>query len=245
MFPEERLNYMLNKINKYGRVNVSDLSKELKVSEVTVRKDLKILEDRNLIKRTFGGAVILKNHVKAASLSDKKVENMDSKKSIAKKAATYLRDGIDIFLDSGTTTFELINSIVKFKDIQVVTFDISIAMELSQYSNVRTHLLGGEIDPATKVSLGLEGVETLSRMHADICFIGTDALDADYVYSTNELKARLKRLMISNSRFRVLICDSSKYGKEGFYSFNRLKDFDEIITDRKNEELNNLLDEVD
>lgn len=243
MFLEERISYMMNKLSKYGRVNVSELSKELGVSEVTIRKDLKVLEDKGYLKRTFGGAVLLKHHIRPASLSEKKVENIQNKKLIAEKASEFLSDGMDIFLDSGTTTFEIIPKIVKLKNMRVVTYDLQIALELSKFPETKTYILGGYLDSATQVSVGTDGIQTLFGMHADICFIGTDGFDENFVYSTDEVKSKLKRIMIDNSKFRVLVTDSSKFMNQGFYSFYKLKDFDSVLTDRENQDLNKILDE--
>lgn len=243
MYIEERFSYILNKIEKYGRVKVSDLSRELDVSEVTIRKDLTLLEEREYLRRTFGGAVALRPHVKQSSLDEKRVENIDLKKIIGAKCGAYLHDSLDIFLDSGTTTYEIIDEIVKYNDITVVTYDLAIAMKLSKYPHIRTYMLGGYIENTTDVALSIEGVRTLSRLHADICFIGTDAFDDKRVYSTSDIKANVKRTMLENSKFRVLVSDSSKFMQEGLFSFYDLDSFDCIISDRQNANLNKLLDE--
>jgi len=243
MYIEERLSLILKKLDENGRVNVSSLANELNVSEVTIRKDLSILEGRDFLKRTFGGAVALKPHVKTASLDEKKDENIELKKLIADKCDEFLHDSLDIFLDSGSTTYQILDKIVQYKDITVVTYDIAIAHKLAKYPHIRTYLLGGYIESNTEVAMSIDGFKTLSRMHADICFIGTDAFDEKCVYSTSDLKANIKRKMIDNSRFRVLVSDSSKFMKEGLFSFYDLSDFDSIISDRQNEKLNKLLGE--
>lgn len=243
MYIEERLSYILKILEENGRVNVSSLASELKVSEVTIRKDLSVLEEKDYLKRTFGGAVALRPHVKSATLDEKKDENIELKKIIANKCDEFLNDSLDIFLDSGSTTYEIIDKIVAYKDITVVTYDIAIAHKLAKYPHIKTYLLGGYIENNTEVAMSIDGFKTLSRMHADICFIGTDAFDEKCVYSTSDLKASIKRKMIDNSRYRVLVSDSTKFMKEGLFSFYDLLDFDSIISDRQNEKLNRLLDE--
>ncbi|MDO5026970.1 MAG: DeoR/GlpR family DNA-binding transcription regulator [Tissierellia bacterium] len=237
----DRQAYIIEKITNDGSVRVSDLSAELGVSEVTVRKDLKILEDREFLKRNFGGAISLKEHVKALSLEEKKIDNIELKKIIAKKASKLIKDGMDIFLDAGTTTFAMIEELIKFKKLTIITYDMNIAMELAKYNNIVTYLLGGAIEAETMCLLGIEGYKQVEKLHADICFIGTDAFDERFVYSTNNMKAEIKSKMLENSKLKILVCDSSKYPKDGLHVFYKLTDFNYIITDKQNEELNKLI----
>lgn len=243
MFTEERYSYILKKISEKGRVKVAELSEEMKVSEVTVRKDLSVLEERSLLKRNFGGAVSLQNHVRALSFAEKKIDNIDLKQIIAKNASSLLKDNLDIFLDAGTTGLSLVEEIVKFKGITVITYDLNIANELSKYDHVNTYIIGGVIEPKTLTLLSIDGYKLVENMHVDICFAGTDAFDNNSVYSTNNLKARIKSKMLDNAKIRVLISDSSKYKKNGLYSYYKIADFDYIITDKQSEELNNMLKE--
>lgn len=242
MDSEERYSHILKKISKDGQVKVSDLAEEMNVSEVTVRKDLSTLEKREFLKRNFGGAVSIKTHVRSLTLEEKKIDNIELKKIIAQKADELITDNMDIFLDAGTTTYALIDNIVKHEGITVITFDLNIAMELAKYKHIKTYILGGFIENETLSSLSLEGYQMLEKFHTDICFAGTDAFDDEYVYSTNHLKSHMKTIMLDNAKVKVLVTDSSKYPKDGLYRYYKLTGFDYIITDKQNEELNALLD---
>ena len=231
MFLEERLKFIESKLNKDYRVNVSDLADDLKVSEVTIRKDLKELEEKNIAKRTHGGAIKIQKNIKELAVDNKKTINIDLKKSIALKASKFLEDDIVIFLDSGTTTYMLVDYIKKYKNIEVITYDLGIAYSLSDFENIKTYLLGGYVDRKTRTLSSIDGLENLSRLHADICFMGTDAYDEKFVYSTSEKKGRIKRKMIENSNLSIMMTDTSKFGKTGFYSFNECDEFDYFITE--------------
>ncbi|MGY3776081.1 DeoR/GlpR family DNA-binding transcription regulator [Helcococcus sueciensis] len=242
MFTEDRYSHILNKITEKGRVKVTELAEEMGVSEVTVRKDLTVLEERDFLKRNFGGAVSLTKHVKTLSYAEKKIDNIDLKQIIAEKANKLLKNNLDIFLDAGTTSLALVEEIVKYEGITVITYDLNLAYELAKYSNVNTYLVGGLLEQNTLTLLSIDGYNLIENIHADICFAGTDAFDDKNVYSTNNLKARIKSKMLDNSKIRVLISDSSKYKKDGLYSYYKIKDFDYILTDKQNGELNNMLE---
>lgn len=195
MYFEERIYSILEKIKKEGRVKVAELAEIFNVSEVTIRKDLSELEEMGYLKRTFGGAILTQEHVKELSVEQKKIDNIEKKEIIAKKSAEFLKDGLDIFLDAGTTALYIAHEIIKFNNITVITYDLEIASFLSKYDNIKTYMIGGFIDTKNKLALSIDGYKSLQRMHTDLAFIGTDAFDMNYVYSTNDLKSQLKKIM--------------------------------------------------
>lgn len=243
MYVEERISFILNKLNEDNSVNVSELSDLLGVSEVTIRKDLDMLENKKLLIRTHGGAIKIKHHVIEASFEDKKIHNLEIKKQIAKKSEKFLEDNLNIFLDAGTTVQGLIPYLSNLSNIKVATYDLEIAYKLSNYKNISLYLLGGILDNNTKTFLGIDEYEIMKNMYADICFMGTDALDNKNVYSTSNIKSKIKRRMIENSNISILLCDSSKYGNQSSYSYGRLKDFNFIVTDKSNKNLNRLAED--
>ena len=232
MFLEERLKAIEEKLDKDQRVSVSYLAKILRVSEVTIRKDLKVLEEKNIVKRTYGGAIKIQKNVEEIPVVNKKNINVNLKKKIANQANKLLEDNIVIFLDSGTTAMMLVDYIKNYRNITVICYDLEIASILSNYKNINVYMLGGYIDFKTRTSSSLNGFENLSKFHADICFMGTDAFDENYVYSTSENKGKIKSKMIENSNISVLMTDYSKYGKTGLYSFYKCDEFDYFITDK-------------
>lgn len=235
MFNEERYDYIISKLKENDRVSVSILAKELDISEVTIRKDLNHLEKENFLKRTHGGAVLINKHVRADSLENKKSKNIEAKQKIAALASSFLEDDLNIFLDAGTTIQALLDSLTKFNNLNIITYDLEIAYRLSNFPNLSVYILGGYIDKASKSSASLEGFENLSNIHADISFIGSDAFDDNYVYTTSENRSKIKNKMISNSSKSILMTDSTKYGKRALYSFNKCQGFDYFISDRENE----------
>lgn len=242
MYFEERLVFILDKLNKENSVSVSELAELLNVSEVTVRKDLASLEEKNLLKRTYGGALKIKDHADEIPIDRKITSMIEEKQKIVDVAENFLSDNLNIFLDAGTTTQGLVPKLKNYKNIKVITYDLDIASALARNKEVNTFFLGGLIDFNTRTSLGIDGLNSLKNFHADISFIGTDAFDEKNVYSTSDLKSKIKRLMLENSEKKILLSDSSKYSKTSIFSFYNIRDFDYIITDDKNEELNALIE---
>lgn len=235
MFLEERLTFIVNEVNKKSRVNVAELAQLLDVSEVTIRKDLKELEIKNIVQRTHGGAIKVKKHVGEMTTDNKKTKNIGLKKHIAMKASSFIEDSMTIFLDAGTTTGFLVNYMSKYKDLTVITYDLYIALDLAKFPHITCYMLGGYIQSTTKTALSMEGYENVSKIHADICFVGTDAYDDKFLYSTNENKGKIKEKMIENALIKVLLTDTTKRGNTGFYAFARLDDIDYFITEKDND----------
>lgn len=243
MYAEERREYILKKLQLDGKVSVLDLSNELQVSEVTIRRDLAALEDMSLLTRTYGGAIERKSITEQFSYIERETLNIDSKKEIAEKASVFLRNHSSIILDAGTTVRQLIPYLSELKTTTVITFDIAMAMDLAKYPYITTILVGGILEHNTLSLVGIDTYKKIETLQADISFIGCDSFSETHAFSTSTLKAAIKEKLIQNSEKSVLMSDSSKYKQKSLNTFAKLEDFDYIITDRKNTKLNKLLDE--
>ncbi len=229
LYPIERQENILKLLNEKDRVSIGELKDMLGVSEVTIRKDLNTLQDKGLIERTFGGAVLDNRFTKEPSYPEKKSVNKSSKRLIAKKASLLIKDGMDIFVDAGTTTRALVEYLPQFHNINVFTYDLHIALDLLKNTDLTVFIIGGYIEGRTGCALSGDGLALLKRTKADICFIGADAMDDKYVYSSNPLKADIKRQMIENSQVRVLMCDTNKKKRLGQISFYPVSKFDHVM----------------
>lgn len=243
MYVEERKEHILKKLQLDGKVSVLDLSDELQVSEVTIRRDLAALEDMNLLTRTYGGAIERKSITEQFSYIERETLNIDSKKKIAEKASVFLRDHTSIFMDAGTTVRQLIPYLSGLKTATVITFDIAMAMDLAKYPYITTILVGGILENNTLSLVGIDTYKKIETLQADISFIGCDAFNETYAFSTSTLRAAIKEKLVENSEKSILMCDSSKYRQKSLNTFAKLQDFNYFITDRHNDRLNKLLSE--
>jgi DeoR family fructose operon transcriptional repressor len=239
MFGEERKNKIMEIIEREERVDVAELGKLFEVSESTIRRDLKELEDANLLKRTHGGAVSIKIAAKQnvnvePSFHEKEIQFPKEKKAIAKKAAEFIRNGDTILLDSGTTTFYIWQELKSFTNLTVVTNAIISPAYLDHHPGIELIFLGGTFRSQTQSLVGMFTEHCLNMIRVDKCFIATNGVDHRIGLTTpNMAEAEIKRKMIACAGEVFLVTDSSKFGKTSFSKFADLDQIDICITDRK------------
>lgn len=231
LYPEERKNYIDNLLNQNGRVSVNDLSTQLKVSEVTVRHDLAEMEKAGILTRTFGGAVLPGVLSQSVSYDIRKSQHIVEKKKVARRALQFIKDGMTIFLDAGTTTIELAPLLKRFNNLTLFTVDLNIALLLSQNSKITTYMVGGKVSTRTKSTESSSSIEQMHSLYFDLGILGCDAFNRKQFEINSEDKAEIKRAVIKNSNLTILLADGSKYGKHTTRSFATYSDIDFLITE--------------
>src|ERR1043165_8367015 len=139
----ERHQFILTKLSKESFVNVLDLCKELDVSSVTIRKDLKLLEDKNLLFRTHGGATTNNPYTIDRPVNEKEKLQSAEKMKIGAVAAQLIADNDSIIIASGTTVLALAKNIPAKKNITVITASLQVAQELIAHADIEILQLGG------------------------------------------------------------------------------------------------------
>ncbi|MFG6150115.1 DeoR/GlpR family DNA-binding transcription regulator [Halobacillus sp. B23F22_1] len=235
MFMEERKAQILEYLRHMSRASVHDLSQQFNVSDSTIRRDLKELEETDSIKRTHGGAILLQPVSFEASIGDRKKDYITEKQAIAKKAVEFINPGDAILLDSGTTTYELVKELKSFSNLSIVTNSIIIMQELADIQGLDVMLLGGNVRRETSALVGPFAEQSLNMIRIDKAFIGTNGLDLKegIITTPNLTEARIKRMMITNSRHTILMTDHSKIGKVNFAKVADLSEIDFCIVDNQ------------
>ena len=229
----DRRSTILDIINQQGKIHVDELSKAFNVSEVTVRNDLKKLEKDGFLRRTHGGALKANNVAFDLTLMEKAKKHAHEKKLIGTKAAEMIFEGDTIFLDSGTTTFEIARSIKEKKNITVITNALNIATELAGIEGIGVVLTGGMLREKSFSLVGPHAEQTLKDYFGDKLFLGVDGICTDYGITTpNLLEAQVNRLMVERSNEVIVVTDSSKFGRRSLCLIVDLNSVDKIITDR-------------
>lgn len=227
MLMAERQLKIINLIQKRGSVQVDELAKELKVSTMTIRRDLEKLNTEGIIERCYGGAV----YKQEVSYKDKQVSNRQVKEQLAKICASFVKEGDAVFLDAGTTTFEIAKLIASIPRLMVLSNDLEI-IKLLVNSDVQLMICGGNVQKSTESIYGYYAIQMIEQLRFDIGFFGAAAIDDQLrVMTPTTDKAFLKRLLVEHCQQSFLAVDQSKFHKTAFSFVNDAADYDYIVTD--------------
>jgi len=230
----ERRQHILSLIQKRGRVLVDELSTDLDLSKITIRKDLDYLQAKDMLVRTHGGAL----PAQTGALSDPTIQekeelHREEKIRIAKAAAALVSEGQCIILDSGTTTTEIARALTSLRHLTVITNALNIAADLAR-SDFEIILIGGTLRKNSLSAVGPLAEDVLREMHADIVFLGVDGFDINIGLTTpNVLEARVNRAMVKAAEKVVAVCDSSKFNRRSLSLIVGADAIDHVITDSK------------
>jgi len=230
---DERRQHILTLIQSEGRALVGELSRNLGISQITIRKDLEYLQSKGLVKRTHGGALRMQSSALFdPSLQEKQKQHSQEKQRIAVAAARMVEEGQCVLLDSGTTTAAIAHELRRFSQLTVITNAVNIAAELAS-TNLEVILIGGSLRKNSFSLVGPLAEDVLEEMHADILFLGVDGFDPEVGLTTpNFLESRVNRAMVKASRRVVAVCDSTKFNRRSLSRIVPPSAIHSVITDR-------------
>jgi DeoR family transcriptional regulator, aga operon transcriptional repressor len=230
---EERRRAILELLNRQGRVLVAELGRHFETSQVTIRKDLEVLHAHGLVHRTHGGALPARESaLEDPTLREKERLHRQEKIRIAQCAASKVKEGQVVILDSGTTTTAVARALRNFQHLTIITNAVNIAAELAGTA-VEVILTGGTLRQNSFSLVGPIAEETLRRLSADLLFLGVDGFDTHFGLSTpNLLEAKVNRVMAEVAKRTVAVCDSSKFGRRSLSLIVPTSSLKEVITDR-------------
>ncbi|NEU13667.1 DeoR/GlpR transcriptional regulator [Methylobacterium sp. BTF04] len=230
MLTDHRHQEILSRLHAAGRVGVSDVAAFLKVSEETIRRDLRVLEERGLVRRIHGGAVPPRLDQERPLLERGKV-NTREKARVAVLGEGLVRDGMSLFLDTGTTTLALARRLTG-RNLTITTNSVDIALLLGG-GPARINLTPGTLRSVDNALVGYETVAYARRYVFDIAFMGIAACDLDHGWMDHEEhESVLRRVLKDQSRRAVLLADSRKFGRQANLCTFGLGDALSVVTDR-------------
>jgi DeoR/GlpR family transcriptional regulator of sugar metabolism len=215
-----------------GFVTVRQLCESLFASESSIRRDLKALETRGLVKRSYGGAVLESNYSNIVTFNHRTRQNISAKREIAQKAAGLIKDGDIVFLDQSSTAFYLAGELIDRSSLTVVTNNIEITMLLAN-SKIRLISSGGFLSNENRNCLiGGDAQRTFENVFADIMFFSVKAISDDgLVTDCSREEIIVRETMLKNADKKVLLCDSSKFGMRAPFKQCELGDVDYLISE--------------
>ena len=226
---------ILKMLDQENEVSVTKLSKSLGISEVTIRKDLTLLQNKNLLVRTRGGAIRrpIENLNEDTTISRKSMFNFHEKARIGKLATKLIKEGDHIMLDSGTTTLEIAKNLDGFRDLSIVTNALNIAEELMKYNRFNVIVLGGHVRFNSHSTIGPIALKTISHFANYKLFLGVDSFSFENGISTpNMEEAMLNQAMIAQASQVIAVFDSSKFNKRSFCHIAHCEQIHAIVTDK-------------
>lgn len=231
MLTEERYQLILRILDDRNAVTVSELSRQLNISESTIRRDLNALAEMGKLNKVFGGATALtqSSGVYETDVAIRANTMAEEKTAIARYAATLIQDDDFVFIDAGTTTSRLIDFIENTK-ATYLTNGIAHAQRLT-HKGLETYIVGGRVKPLTEAVVGSMGIKSLEGLNFTKAFMGTNGIDIKAGFTTPDIdEARLKEAAVRNSYMTFVLADHTKFRKVCAVSFAPLR-IGCIITD--------------
>ena len=226
----ERQTQILNILGQRKQITVLELSQALQVSDVTIRKDLSVLEDKGLLKREHGFATLPESD----DISTRLLFNYETKRRIARKALESVKDCETIMIESGSCCALLAEEIVmNRRAVTIITNSVFIAIFLRDKSASRIILLGGEFQPQAQVMVGPLVKKSAQNFFVDKFFIGTDGFNENGAMSGDMMRAEAVRNMSESAQQTIILTESKKFNQTGVVPLLNYSDLSAIYTDDK------------
>ncbi|MCL6524546.1 MAG: DeoR/GlpR family DNA-binding transcription regulator [Thermoflavifilum sp.] len=225
---------ILQRLQEKGYVQVNELCQQLQVSAVTIRKDLKLLEQKGLLFRSHGGASLHNPYINELPVNEKEKIRIEEKRRIGEAAAKLIEPDDAIIIASGTTVLAFARSIRPRHHLTVITASLNVALELNRHPETEVIQLPGVLRKSSASVIGTYAEQLLQQFSCSKLFLGVDGIDPAFGCTTTSLQeATLNHCMIQAARKTIVLADSSKFGKRGFGKICDIDEVDQIITDRE------------
>ena len=230
MLKKERQAFILHQVNLHNKVLSSSLCTEIKVSEDTIRRDLQELSEEGKVIKVHGGA--LSHSFNQVYFSTNGVYSQNQKQIIAKKAISLITNGMFVLTSGGTTIIEMARSLPPQLRATFISGSIPAILEYMHHPNIEVILIGDKISKTSKITVGSEAIAKIKQMKADICFLGTNAIDAEHGITDNDWEVvQLKKAMIESSKMVVCLSIAEKINSTQPIKVCGLDEIDLLITE--------------
>lgn len=233
MFMEERHQEIAEMIKVNGKITIAEITGRYGISDESARRDLRLLEQKEICKRTHGGAIAVQQ-VNVRPPVDRDFDHMpifDNYREISRAAAAKIRENDTVYLTGGSFGYIMVSFLPRDIRYTVIVNSVDIGKQLRGFDNIEVYLAGGKMRQSGSLVDSLAN-EFVSRLHFDLCFITGAGLTADFGLSNGtDETAAFQRTVIKNSRKRCLLIPGSKIGVDSFIKVCDVDTFDSIITD--------------
>lgn len=227
-----RLNEMENLIQEKGKITLKELSEIFQISLNTVRSDVGNILQRGKIRKVYGGVMALNMENTLLEYGVREDKNAILKREICKKAAEFIDEGDIIFIDSGTTTYHMVEFLKNKKDIKILTNNIMVINALLGVENVEVIGIGGRVRNKTKSFASIEGINILEAYNIKKAFMAATALSIENGVMNSSFGERsIKNYVVERAADTYLLADSTKFGKIALLTYCGLSELEALITD--------------
>jgi DeoR family fructose operon transcriptional repressor len=228
---KQRGDLVLRRILEHGHVEGKALAQEMRVSEATIRRDLRALADSGQVELVYGGATLPR--ATDFSFRSKALRNVEAKRVIGRLAADLVADNEQIFLDSGTTCYELCLHLKRRRGLHVIVNSARLAVELGSSGDISVIQIGGHYRPERMDTIGPLATATIEQMRGYLAFIGADGLSRDFGVSASDIEsAHLYRQVIRNARETILLVDHTKFLSPSLFRICDIGEVSRVVTDQ-------------
>jgi DeoR family glycerol-3-phosphate regulon repressor len=228
-----RREHILEKISNHRKVTVADIASSLDVSDETVRRDLKDLEKEGLLRRIHGGAISVAA-IRDEPISERVRKAAQEKGIIAQLASELISDGTSVFLNIGSTIEALARQLDRFDDLKVYTNSLNVAQISKEFKGVTVFVTPGQLRPVESDLVGYDTISYIKNYHFDTVFMSVAGIDVDRGFMDyEEDEVRVRQALIKSARNRVVMADSSKFGKTANMYTASFDGIERFVTDRR------------
>lgn len=237
LFPAERQERIAAFVANRGKIRLDELASVFEVSQPTLRKDLTVLEQQGLLRRTHGGALSVRAPGER-DLMTRFTQHVEAKRAIGRACCDLIEEGEAVFLDCGTTIHHFAQQLATSRvQLTVLTNSPSIAECLADVSGITHILLGGQVRRKTGGISGPLALEIIERFSIATSFIGGSGITEEAITVADFNEAQLKAAIIKRTERVILPVDQSKIGVVDFTKVCEPRDIDIVVTDRANDRL--------
>lgn len=231
-------------IRQVGSVSIQQLCQEFNVSINTIRRDIDALVQKGQVKKVYGGVVALgategDGTPVTRELMDFQVRNqecLEAKNRIGCKAAEFVNHGDTIFLDSGSTTLQMVPHLAEKKNLTVVTYSLPVLVALAQYPQIRTVALPGVVLGRTASVVGSSTCQALRHFNCAKAFMGCTGLSLTRQLTNATFEEfEVKQVALAQSKVHYLLADHEKFEYAALMTYGQIADMDYLITDQEPE----------
>ncbi|MHB8087829.1 MAG: DeoR/GlpR transcriptional regulator [Firmicutes bacterium HGW-Firmicutes-18] len=240
MYTIERISEILKLLEKNGRVEVNELSDHFNASKETIRRDLREMESKGLLQRTHGGAIFESKYPSGLAefpVAIREIQYYKEKEAICKKAASFINDGDNIFIDNSSTCLNLVKHIPVQYKVTLITNSIKLLVGMleSEYPNLTAVCLGGFFNPANLSTYGATARKTAGEFYPTKSFMSCAGVHLpDQFTDSSMLEVDTKQLMIERSKEVFILADHTKFERTGPVFLANFASINTLITDFQN-----------